>query len=71
MAWYFVGVSLHVLAAMLWFGHMIYWAVFVEPTRKRLASEGIDCLVWPMGEKLYYQATRRMLKDSSSYVRRS
>lgn len=52
MVWYFVAVSLHILAVTLWIGHMIYGTVFVEPISKRLASAGSDRLSAPTGDKL-------------------
>jgi uncharacterized membrane protein len=35
MIWYFLGVSLHILAAVLWIGQVIYRLAVVEPLIKR------------------------------------
>ena len=35
MAWYRFCVVLHVLAVVLWFGHMFFWSLVVGPVMKR------------------------------------
>ena len=37
MYWYRLSIVLHVLAALLWFGHMFFWSLVVGPVMKRLA----------------------------------
>jgi uncharacterized membrane protein len=36
--WYFLSISLHILAAFLWIGQMIYRIAIIEPIIKRLGS---------------------------------
>jgi hypothetical protein len=36
MNWYRLAVVLHLLAVVLWFGHMFFWSVVVGPVTKRL-----------------------------------
>ena len=35
MNWYHLCIVLHILAALLWFGHMFFWSVVVGPVTKR------------------------------------
>jgi uncharacterized membrane protein len=35
MTWYRLCVVLHVLAVVLWFGHMFFWSIIVGPVMKR------------------------------------
>jgi uncharacterized membrane protein len=35
MTWYRICVALHVLAVVLWFGHMFFWSIIVGPIMKR------------------------------------
>lgn len=36
MDWYRLNIVLHILAAVLWLGHMFFWSVVVGPVTKRI-----------------------------------
>jgi uncharacterized membrane protein len=58
MNWYRLSIVLHVLAAVLWFGHMFFWSIVIGPIFKRFTppetghmlrqcSESYGGLGWP------------------------